>query len=336
VGYGNGYAPAQGAATAVTGAAVTGASPPTAGYGAGATTLTLTGAALGSATGVTLGGVVCAFSVVDSETITVTVPWSDQAAGAKDVVVTTPLAAVSVTYTPALWTPAEITTALWLDASDLSSITASCGRVSQLDDLSGNNRHATQSSASLQPVTGTRTQGGRNALDFGNKAYRMDVPASAGNPWSFAYVGYNDGSAGTGWWFYGNGSGGGNIWMVHNDAGQSGKATVYAGDHVHSATTVASPAAIMVTGNTGTGTDGLVSLNGGTAGTGNTGTNTPNGSPDLGGSSSYGTNGLICEVVFADGVWSTADRQMAEGYLAHKWNITLPGGHPYAAAAPTV
>ena len=30
------------------------------------------------------------------------------------------------------------------------------------------------------------------------------------------------------------------------------------------------------------------------------------------------------------------DRQLVEGYLAHKWGITLPGSHPYFAAAPTL
>ncbi len=55
---------------------------------------------------------------------------------------------------------------LWLDASDTSTITEIGGAVSQWDDKSGNNNHATQGTASNQPVTGTRTMNGLNTLDF--------------------------------------------------------------------------------------------------------------------------------------------------------------------------
>jgi hypothetical protein len=57
------------------------------------------------------------------------------------------------------WTPANVTTALWLDADDASTITLNGSAVSQWNDKSGNNRHATQASASWQP---TRTLSGLN------------------------------------------------------------------------------------------------------------------------------------------------------------------------------
>lgn len=57
--------------------------------------------------------------------------------------------------TPELWTPAEITTALWLDAADSATITVIDSKVSQRADKSGNNRHATQPTASMRPVAGT-------------------------------------------------------------------------------------------------------------------------------------------------------------------------------------
>lgn len=59
----------------------------------------------------------------------------------------------------------SLTPALWLDASDASTITASSGAVSQWSDKSGNTRHFTQS-GSGKPVTGTRTQNGLNVIDF--------------------------------------------------------------------------------------------------------------------------------------------------------------------------
>lgn len=54
---------------------------------------------------------------------------------------------------------------LWLDASYTSSITSSGGAVSQIDDLSGNGYHFTQTTAGSKPTTGTVTQNSLNVLD---------------------------------------------------------------------------------------------------------------------------------------------------------------------------
>jgi len=51
-----------------------------------------------------------------------------------------------------LWTPASISTAQWFDAADASTITLNGSTVSQWADKSGNGRHMTQSTASLQPT----------------------------------------------------------------------------------------------------------------------------------------------------------------------------------------
>lgn len=56
--------------------------------------------------------------------------------------------------------------ALWLDASDLSTITESGGSVSQWSDKSESMDHLVQASGSLQPVTGAETLNGRNVLTF--------------------------------------------------------------------------------------------------------------------------------------------------------------------------
>lgn len=47
-------------------------------------------------------------------------------------------------------------------------------------------------------------------------------------------------------------------------------------------------------------------------------------------------NGDICEIVVSLGTWTTQERQLVEGYLAHKWGLSgsLPSGHPYKNAAP--
>lgn len=64
------------------------------------------------------------------------------------------------------WDPSLITTALWLDASDASTITQSSNAVSQWNDKSGNNRHATQETATYRPTLLTSNQNGKNVLSF--------------------------------------------------------------------------------------------------------------------------------------------------------------------------
>lgn len=54
---------------------------------------------------------------------------------------------------------------LWLDASDAASVTTVSGGVSQWNDLSGNDRHATQTVANNRP-TYTDKVNGRNVITF--------------------------------------------------------------------------------------------------------------------------------------------------------------------------
>lgn len=83
-----------------------------------------------------------------------------------------------------LWTPEDITTALWLDAADASTITESGGAVSQWDDKSGNDRHAAQGLAAQQPVYTANGINGNPSLTFANTAKSLLMPSSvfATNP----------------------------------------------------------------------------------------------------------------------------------------------------------
>lgn len=67
---------------------------------------------------------------------------------------------------------------LWLDASDAASITQTAGAVSQWSDKSGSGNHFTQTVASYQPTTGTRTLNGLNALDFDGSDDKLDSPSA--------------------------------------------------------------------------------------------------------------------------------------------------------------
>jgi hypothetical protein len=66
-----------------------------------------------------------------------------------------------------LWTPADIDTALWLDAADTSTITTATGNdVSNWADKSGNGRDMAQGTALSQPQTGSTIINGLNAIYF--------------------------------------------------------------------------------------------------------------------------------------------------------------------------
>lgn len=68
--------------------------------------------------------------------------------------------------------------ALWLDASDASTITHSGGAVSQINDKSGNGRHFTQGTSANQPRIDTHTQNGLAVLDFDGVNDRLERGAS--------------------------------------------------------------------------------------------------------------------------------------------------------------
>lgn len=65
----------------------------------------------------------------------------------------------------------------WYDASDLSTITASSGNVTQWRDKSGNNRHGAITTGS-SPTTGTSTQNGLNVINFNGTDQFLIAPAS--------------------------------------------------------------------------------------------------------------------------------------------------------------
>ena len=77
----------------------------------------------------------------------------------------------------------------------------------------------------------------------------------------------------------------------------------------------------------------------GTATAGNAGANNASGvSLGNSGGSSAPITGDMAEAMMYSAALSDANRQKLEGYLAWKWGLqgSLPGGHPYKSAAPTV
>jgi len=231
----------------------------------------------------------------------------------------------------ALWTPADITTAAWFDASDASTITASAGSVSQWDDRSGNGNHVTQATGSSQPATGSASLNGLNVLAFDGGDHLKISSAPLTTQPSTIFVVTRVRALGLGGRQYvfdgitseanrnllalersGKPSIFGQSWLAHTDSTTTNY-SIYECTY-NGASSVIGINADRVSGNAGSYTlgDGIVI---GANRTGNL---------DF-------LDGYVAELIVYDGAMLADTRQVVEGYLAWKWDLVdgLPSDHPY-------
>lgn len=251
-----------------------------------------------------------------------------------------------------LWSPSQISTALWLDAADSSTITESGGAVSQWNDKSGNGRNAVQGTSSSRPTYTTNALNNKSVLtldgtdDFMTVAHADALNAqiapstvvvvykkSAG----FRVLQKDDGSGTNAEsWFFNDSSilsvGGAftssylsnqNNWQI--DVGAWNGSTI---KHWRNGSKLV---ATSVTN--GTLVNGEVDP-----------TATPTSNSDdlyigrrlfVSGTSAIMT-GQIAGILICNTVLSDADRQRLEGYYAHLFGLTanLPNDHPYKLVGP--
>jgi hypothetical protein len=67
---------------------------------------------------------------------------------------------------------------VWLDASDLNTISLNGNNVSAWNDKSGNNNHVSQATASLQPVNGVNLLAGKNTINFDGTDFLVGSPVA--------------------------------------------------------------------------------------------------------------------------------------------------------------
>lgn len=248
------------------------------------------------------------------------------------------------------WSPANITTSLWLDAADSSTITESEGKVSVWADKSGNDRDISQDSGSSQP-------------SYSNNALTFD--------------GIDDYLFNTSPFMYANGEI--DIYIVASfTSNQSSKRIIGetyapASNPEYSFTLDNQPAggnkmSAFIKTNTGVLSAQFPILNNNIlvdntykiinfrdfGDTLNGYLNTLEGNDHaytraaiildvfsvgcrIKSANTEFINGSIKEIVVSN-ILSTEERQKIEGYLAHKWGLTdnLPAGHPYKTTRPTV
>ena len=263
------------------------------------------------------------------------------------------------------WTPANITTALWLDAADAATISPPGGPVSQWNDKSGNSRHATQATTANQPtvVVNSLNQKSVIRLDATDDFMSLSNPSGLTSATTFYFFGVRRSSVAaaadtttnraflaglTGTYVIGasnSGSLGGETTValaVDNSPRIGINAASYSPGvnaaeiyHVYG-TSVSNTYGARINGTAIASflTDATPGhTDPGNCSTALTGFN-------IGGSGGASNGAVVdfCEMIALVSAPSGATIQTIEGYLAHKWGLTanLPAGHPYKSAAPTV
>ena len=248
---------------------------------------------------------------------------------------------------------------LWLDASDSSTLfdattggsaVAADGAVARWEDKSGNRLHVAQPTANNRPLRRTSQFNGRDALEFdgsndsfafssstllvagsiaSNHTYSMFAVANADA------VGTNNANSWTNDAIWGEGGSLASLFLRSNN-------TVGAYNYDGSddnATASYTAGALAMFGSELSGGSIRIRVNGGSETATASGTNTGMQAFNLGRQGNTDTttfDGRIAEIIFFRQALNAGQRQVIEGYLAHKWGLVndLPATHPYKNVVP--
>jgi hypothetical protein len=245
-----------------------------------------------------------------------------------------------------IWTPAQISTSLWLDAADASTITLNSTTVSRWNDKSGNGRNVSQANSALQPLYTLGGLNGLNIADFdgANDVLNGDAVSNFFTTNSYSAfvvglartIGTNDVNGYLNEGFYGDGGGyvamylrSSNLIGAYNWDGANKVATnAYTPNTFVIGYSELSSGSIRIRTNGGNETATVSSNNQSLASAIQIGRNYN--------SDTLCLDGKISEIIFTNAALSNTNRQLIEGYLAHKWGLTssLPIDHPYKNYAP--
>jgi hypothetical protein len=259
------------------------------------------------------------------------------------------------------WTPSLISTALWLDASDSSTVTLSGSEVTQWNDKSGNGLNCSQATSANRPIIASAAQNSLNTIRFVASDY---LSASSNITLTTAFTlfivaknrirkDYNglfrigasalpasDVSNLEIYWQAGSSNSGNIVTTGNRNINFKGDSTNNAipdvnNYYIHSSEASGTNLATRYQ-------NGIVQASSQTFGTGAVVPSAANpyhvgiGYPASGNAATAALDGDICEIVVLNTVASTTTRQLIEGYLAHKWGLTssLPNDHPYKSSQP--
>ncbi len=239
------------------------------------------------------------------------------------------------------WSPAQLTTQLWLDADDTNTITLNGATVSEWRDKSGNSRHAAQITTTSQPTRTAAALNGKSVLTFDGTTDFLDLGTGldflAGNSHS-AFIVIKPTSFNN---IYGAATGNAGANSLHvGFNGTTYRMNYWTNDYLPARTAnFVSGSSNIINYIWNSNTSKQILANGKSEGTNPSAgvIGTMSGGGRIGNIVGQGyIGGDIAEMVFLTGTVSTTDREAMEGYLAHKWGMAanLASNHPYKNAAP--
>lgn len=215
--------------------------------------------------------------------------------------------------------------ALWLDASDSSTITQTAGAVSQWNDKSGNGQDLTQTTGTRQPITGTRTVNSLNVIDFDGVDDGMGRGTATnlgGGDYTIFTITYAD-TATSGRRIITKG----NHWGLSvGESGSPSQADASYGNtssavNSRGATTVTSTARILGARRSSSSQFLFSGSTDHSAATANNVTGGQLAIASYNNSSAY-FDGTIGEILVGQRSWTTAERNQVASYLTAKWGVS--------------
>lgn len=233
----------------------------------------------------------------------------------------------------------------WIDPGDPANVTLVSGVISQVNDLSGNNRHATQGTAGNRGTIRTAELNGHDVMYFAS-GKSIVIPSSVLATWDAlnagslylvtkyrtnnSYVNLID-TPGRHMSVFAQASTG---YMQYSQIGGGNAGSTTLNQLIRNAWSII---ALVTPANGNSNTD--LFINGTYAGTKISGGPTYTQEITLGANPSGGgviPDGDYAQLIVYNTVHTTDERQKVEGYLAHRLALTgsLPGSHPYVSTPP--
>jgi hypothetical protein len=219
---------------------------------------------------------------------------------------------------------------MWLDAADANTIHHSSNSVTQWDDKSGNDNHATQTTSSKQPILTPNGLNGKPYVTFdGSNDSLVATSLNITQSYSFFIAAKRDSGSSTKQYLFDGLSS--DSYRSLLSLNKNGMVQMWAGSWTTS--NINTPSGAFIVSAIFNSSSSRLSLNG--TGVTNLDTNTRNltNGIRIGGnypdSNDY-LKGSIAEFLILDETATSETQSKIEGYLAHKWGLTsqLPAGHP--------
>lgn len=228
--------------------------------------------------------------------------------------------AASSTFTPTDITSLEA----WYDAADATTISETSGSLTQWDDKSGNDYHATQSVSSEQPTVNSRTINSLNVVDF-DGTQMLDIPSGfynvGENPNTIFVVYVSDDDTQNAKTIFGSNGGGKHFYIRTGSNANVSYNCATGNSQAQSsiANSVVTGATNIITGGHDN-TSQYMYINGGIPVSGGTPTSITQTVCNISGP--FQINGAIAEILVFSEFLSDADKDLVGSYLADKWGPT--------------